>query len=152
MFIQFFGNNGIKQLDSDGVDIKDPAALFIAFNQKQSVQYSIANDLYVRKLINMSFLAEVEDAAVKDILIGTSVLSVYTRSTKEPELGILILTGNLDEWFVSINAKLTEASPFRTRLLYGKIYLYFQQSCLRFMWSGYGREKLGDETFIIKKQ
>ena len=150
-YSSLFGNSATRQLDSEGVDVKDPAALFAAFIQTKSIQESVANDTYVRKLIHMSFLAEVEDLAVKDMLIGVSVHSVYFRSEKEPEQGILILTGNLDEWFESINTKLTKESKFRSRLLYGKVFLYFQQSYLRFMWRDYSREKLGDETFIIKK-
>lgn len=150
-FITFFGNDSIKRLDTEGVDIKDPAALFAAFVPTESIQDSVANDLYVRKLICISFLVELEDAAVKDILINTSIKSVYFRSTKEPEQGILILTGNLDDWFESINSKLVKESKFRVRLFYGKVFLYFQQSYLRFMWRDCSRERLADETFIIKR-
>ena len=148
-FVQVFGNNSIKRLDAEGIDIKDPAALFTVFNQTRSIQESIANDPYVRKLIYMSFLIETEDAMVKDILINTDLLSVYFRNDKEPELGALILTGSIASWFESINSKLVKSSKFRIRLLYGKVFLYFQQSYLRFMWVNYDRKKLSDETFIL---
>ncbi len=143
------GTSITKSLDKAGMTPGSiPAFLFTLADLKQHPPTILRDSSSLLRHVSVSFLAIIDsDSLIEFLELGT--LSILTRETIKPEITILILSGNLDQWRSAVIEGCSLESPFQIRSVFDQCLIHFEKAGLGNLWFHYKKRTMSDGTFLL---
>lgn len=144
------GLNPLQSLDAAGISPGKPSAFLGALGLNGNARDTIRNKQYVRKHMMASFIGEVGEHTISGLANYTD-LRILSEEGKRKGSVLLIMSGDLQEWFVSILSTHYKHIPSDIRFIMNGCLLYFERVGFNDLWFGYTKEQLTDDTFILRR-
>lgn len=145
------GYSPTRGLDACHLDIKDPAAYLACLNMANEPLDSLrrgglGSSWFEHFSITFAMLLDVEGMSH----IANTPLHYYWRSGKRRDELLVIVTGNMDEWYRAILGGCQESADYELRWIMNRALNRLEQAGFREVFSRFKKTKLLDDTFIIK--
>lgn len=142
------GYSPTRGLDATHLDIKDPAAFLGSFDMDNEPLKALRDQTNLgHQHFSISFLAVVDLEGV--VALFNTSLKLYAKTGLRKKI-IVIITGSMDQWYQSVVKGCREEASYELRWLMNRALARFEQAGFREIFSHFKKQKLADDTFILK--
>lgn len=144
------GPEPVRKVDEYGYAPGSPVAyiglLMFALkgNDNSLVQMLRQGDPRIIKHLFFSFAAYHDEVDFAPLILENSDLDVCSREK------VCIVSGSLDKWRQAILEFCQSQYDFEIRFLFNCMLLHFEHTGLQEIWNNYGKQRLKDQTLVLK--